>query len=153
MCLKIAFLTHIKFLNESYRDNTYEQLRILIKALIDELNMSKQNGGRLEITQTILACKYYNIITKIIFNLNQITENHNDITSQIIKRSHEGFHSSLIQLNCFSSDLYVFIFLQSLPPFAVLVSNATENYIKEYGKNNIFVMDINKDEIWVGTEN
>ena len=152
VCLKIAFLTHIKFLSEEFRDKTFEQLRFLLKTLIDEMIMVKPCGIRLEITQTSLAIKYYSQITKSIFNLSQIIDNHIDVTNQSINRSRDGFHSSLIQLMYFSSGLYVLVFLQSLRPFAILVTNEKEKYKIEYGQNSIFVMDINTDEIWVGAE-
>lgn len=161
-CIKIAFETHVMFLGDEYRDDTFHVLRKLLLDVIteyDNLRARQPILGRntnekwSDIDQLIVAIKYFQIINNHVYRLDEIVSNIIDIENEFQSRSGKGSYANLVQLCCMNSGIYALILLQSLPPIAVRVSNELDRYIKEYGKKGIHVIDLRSIEKWAGYEN
>lgn len=163
-CIKIAFETHIKFLDDTFRDNTFSGLRQLLLNILNEYDMTREWYKALdankrpwdefgaETGQSVLFSKYAQTIHSYVFRLDELVTNSEDILSDLNTRSAKGSYASLVQLCCLCDKQFVLVCLQSLPPLAVLVSNQTDQYVKKYGRDGIFVMDLRSDKKWVGFE-
>jgi len=151
-CIKIAFETHIKFLGNDYRDNIFDVWhKILLEITIDDYTNKGQKTS-IELQQFLMCQKYWNIIQNNIYNLDEIATNSVDIASKVKERSQVGSYASLIQLGCWSFGVAVMVYLQSLPPLVIRVSNEIDRYVKDYGHDGIHVMDLRTAEKWVGFE-
>jgi len=166
MCIKIAFETHVKFLDEKYRDTTFHALRQLLLGIISNHRTftssikSKQTFGKIIVDeawadpwQTIATLKNAAVIDENVFRLDEVTANSDEIVAKVKSRSKKGSYASLIQLGCWNFGIGVMICLQSLPPIVIRVSNKADRYVLEYGCDCIHVMYLRGIRHWVGCEN
>jgi hypothetical protein len=149
-CIKIAFETHVKFLDSQYRDQAFEALRDILQDVINPPKVEYRIHK--ETIQAAFFQRHWPSISSHIFRLDEVISNAKEFSAEIRNRSSEGSYASLVQMGCFVSGIFVIVALQSLPTLAIKVSNEVERYIESYGKNRIFVMDLRSSQKWIGYE-
>ena len=161
-CIKIAYETHIKFLNEGYRDETFFTLQKLLSDLISDYYLLRnalkgKTSHRITLEQiwadAIPISKYFDVIYENVFRLDRVVTNSDDIIAEVTSRSKKGNYASLIQLGCWNFGIAVMVCLQSLPPLVIRVSNEVDKYISEFGRDCVHIMDLRSTDKWVGSEN
>lgn len=165
MCIKIAFETHIKFLDVKYRDTTFHTLRqLLLDIICDYKNFTNsiKNLPAASMTvdeiwadpeQLIVASKHTAVIYENVFRLDEVSTNSDEIIAKVKSRSEKKLYASLIQLGYWKFGIAVMICLQCLPPIVIRVSNEMDRYELEYGCDCIYIMDVRSSGHWIACEN
>ena len=163
-CVKIAFETHIFFLGEKYRDETFQLLRQFLHNIIvgyDELRIGLKGQCSHRRTldhvwadtgQPAMISKNFDVVSKYIYRLDEIASNSTEVLSAVKERSADASYASLVQLGCCNIGVAVLICLQSLPPIVVHVCNQKKQYIEDFGYEHIFVADLRSNSKWIGSE-
>jgi len=158
-CLKIAFESHLKFLSVDYRDNVFCYLQQLmskaesvynsIVTLNQKIRTCTAHGSLLSWWSAIINPRWMVLYPEEIFI------NEAEISDTIQMRSNTGEYASLVFIlpNTTNKCVLCAIYLQSLPPVVVRISNSYDRFISEYGTQGQHIMDLRTAQTWVGFEN
>jgi len=162
LCIKIAFETHIKFLDHTYRSEIFHILRKLLLSTMQQCDDLRANHTIksnynfdyfwADSGQTLVATNHFNDINKYVHKLSAVSTNSDEVIKSMALRSKHGSYASLIQLGSWNFGIAVTICLQSMVPLVIIVSDDNNKYIKEYGRTCIHYMDLRSNAKLVGCE-